>query len=273
MVTLLREQHNEARDLAEMGQIRDALAVQRSVIEHGQADAKPALLYGDLLLRMEQPAEALRWLDVSLNASRAEGDAPKRIIGSALRSQALLALGRPDEATAALPDPSTLEGATSHGGRGARVQVEILRANFLLANDQVAQAAMEIDRVLAEMRSARDLVRWEPSALLTAARIAMADGRASDAVHYATDALRIYERRTLKASQSADVGESLLTLALAQNSVGDRRLTEGRLRRAYEALRYGLGSDHSLTRTAAAMIQEPTSAANVPAPASELHRR
>jgi serine/threonine protein kinase/tetratricopeptide (TPR) repeat protein len=274
MVTTQLEQHNEARDLAEMGQTRDALAIERRVIEHGLSDdARVTLLYGNLLLRMEQPAEALRWLDLSLKSSRAEEDVPRLIIGSALRSRALLALGRFDEATAALPDPSTFEGGTDTASRSARVQVGILRADFFLASNQVAQAAMEIDRVLAEVRAAKDLVRWEPSALLTAARIAMGDQRIADAVRYATDALRIYERRTLEATHSADVGESLLTLATAQKSAGDRRLTEDTVRRAYEALRHSLGPDHSLTRTAAAMLQAPNSAVNVPARAAEIRRR
>lgn len=273
-VGLQVERHNEARDLAEMGQIRDALALQRSVIEHGLSDTAPATLqYGDLLLRMEEPAAALRWLDVSLRASRAEGDMARQIIGSALRSRALLALGRSAEATAALPDLSALEGASDTASRSARVQVGIVRANFLLASNQVAQAAVEIDRVLAEVRSAKDLVRWEPSALLTAARIAMADRRTADAVRYATDALRIYERRALEATHSADVGESLLILAMAQKPAGDPRVSGDRVRRAYEALRYGLGPGHSLTRTAAAMIQEPSSPANASTPAAELHRR
>jgi serine/threonine-protein kinase len=274
MVTNQLEQHNEARDLAEMGQIRHALAIERRVIEHGLSDdARVTLLYGNLLLRMEQPAEALRWLDLSLKSSWAEGDVPRQIIGSALRSRALLALGRFDEATAELPDPSTFEGATDAASRGARVQVGILRANFFLASNQIGQAAMEIDRVLADVRAAKDLVRWEPSALLTAARIAMGDQRIADAVRYATDALRIYERRTLETTHSADIGESLLTLATAQKPAGDRRITEDTVRRAYEALRDGLGPDHSLTRTAAAMLQEPSSAAHVPAPAAELRRR
>jgi hypothetical protein len=175
-----------------------------------------------------------------------------------LRSRALLALGRSAEATAALPDLSTLEGASDTASRRTRVSVGILRANFLLASNQVAQAAMEIDRVLAEVRSAKDLVRWKPTALITAARIAMADRRIDDAVCYAADALRIYERRTLDATHSADVGESLLILAMAQKPAGDPRVTGDRVRRAHEALRYGLGPNHSLTRTAAAMIQEPT---------------
>ena len=252
------ERHNEAGNLEEMGQIRDALALQRGVIEHGMSGVGPVTLqYGALLLRMEEPAEALRWLDTSLRISQAEGDVARQIISSELRSRALLALGRSAEAMAALPDLSTLEGASDTASRSTRVRVGILRANFLLASNQVAQAAMEIDRVLAEVHSAKDLVRWEPSGLITAARIAMVDRRSADAVHYAADALRIYERRTVEATHSADVGESLLILAMAQKSAGDPRVTGDRVRRAYQALRYGFGPDHSLTRTAAAMTQEP----------------
>jgi tetratricopeptide (TPR) repeat protein len=256
-VQMQTARHNEAAYLAEMGQVREGLSLQREVIEHLTAtagDVPPVAtttLYGALLLRMENPAEALRWLDASVQEAQAEGSQRRQIVAGTLRSAALLALGRSEEAWARLPDLASLKEAPDIASRRARVRVEIVRADMLLASHRNTAAREEIDEVLAEIASANSLSRLEPYAYLTAARIAMAEGRVADASRYAGDALRIFERRAAMAARSADVGEALLILATVRKSSGDSQAAQHFARRAHTALSHGLGSEHSLTRAAA----------------------
>jgi tetratricopeptide (TPR) repeat protein len=255
-VQMLSDWHNEAGYLAEMGQVREALSQQRKVIEQmtSGADYVFAVRYGLLLLRMEQSAEALRWLEASVQSAEAEGSRRRRIVAGTLRSAALLALGRPDEAWAGLPDPTILKQAPDTASRRSRISVGIQRADILLASNQAAAARKEIDELLAVVASTNDLFRWAPFVFKAAARVALKEGRTIEASRYAAEALRIFEQRASSAELSADVGESLLILAMARKSSGDSHTARDFARRAYSGLTYGLGTEHSLTRTAASLM-------------------
>ena len=91
------------------------------------------------------------------------------------------------------------------------------------------------------------------AALTTAARIYMAKGKLPQAESFARDALRISEGIARDPAQSADVGEAALVLAMVQQARGDRGAARASVDRSLEALGNGLGSDHPLTREAAAL--------------------
>ena len=252
---MLVELHNEASHLASAGQVRDALARQRNVVARSGPEPAMSRLYGELLLRTEQPVEALQWLDASLRGLREQGAVPMQTFVEALRSSALLALGRTAEALAEFPDLSALEAASDSASRRALLRVRVLRADMLLARNEVAAARSEVDRALANARATNHLGRAQPALFLSAARIAMAERRTADALRYAIEALAIAERRALRADRSADVGESLLVFATSQHAAGDRLAAKDAARRAHQSLRHGLGPEHSLTRAAAAMMR------------------
>jgi hypothetical protein len=70
---------------------------------------------------------------------------------------------------------------------------------------------------------------------------------------FARDALRIAEGIARDPRQSADVGEAALVLAALHQTKGERAAARASVDRALEALGNGLGTEHPLTREAAAL--------------------
>jgi serine/threonine-protein kinase len=257
-VRLLRAQHSAAMYLADVGQIRDALALDREVVMRstpkGGAPVHPTVSegYAEVLLRVGQPANALPWLDQSARAWHEQGATAREIVVRALRSYALLELGRPEEARRALPDLATLAQAPDQTSRQSFVRAGTARANVLLALGEVTGAREQIAQVISRIGAWSDCARWQIPALLTAARAAEAAGAVVEAGHYAADALQIAQQRALRAERSADVGEALWVLAKLRRAEGDVRAAAAMIPRARVALQDALGPDHSLTRAALA---------------------
>jgi hypothetical protein len=83
--------------------------------------------------------------------------------------------------------------------------------------------------------------------LLSQSRLRLAQARPDEAAEAARAAMRLFELNTLDAGQSADVGEAMLALALAQLALDDRTAARQTLKRASLSLRNGLGAEHRLT--------------------------
>ena len=92
------------------------------------------------------------------------------------------------------------------------------------------------------------------AALLVSARIAIAERRFADAEKTANEALVLFQNRARQPELSADVGESLLLLALAQQGLGQPGAAADFARRAEASLAAGLGGHHPLTQQAAALL-------------------
>ena len=88
------------------------------------------------------------------------------------------------------------------------------------------------------------------SALRSAARIEPAGGSATVAESSARAAVEAAEAVARDPAQSADVGEALLLLGLAQRQAGNVSAARESLRRATISLINGLGAEHRLTREA-----------------------
>jgi serine/threonine-protein kinase len=257
-VRLLRAQHSQAMYLADVGQIRDALALDREVVMRstpkGGAPVHPTVSegYAEVLLRMERPADALPWLEQSERAWHLQGATARELVVRTLRSHALFQLGRADEARGVLPDLTTLAEAADQTSRQSFVRAGTIRAGVLLALGEVAHARTQISEVIDRIRTSNDCARWKISALLMAAHIADAVGGVSEAGYYAAEALELAQLRALRTERSADVGEALLVLATLRREEGDLKAAAAMIPRARIALADGLGARHSLTRAAVA---------------------
>lgn len=259
--SLLAAKHTEATLLADLGEIRAALALELDVARHGRirdADVPvhPAvsLTAGELLLRTGEAEQALQWLDEARRNFREQGGAPRAIVADALHASALLALGREAQAQAGFPDLSELAQATDNASRQALARARIIRARFLLSGGATAQAREEIERALTGTRAAKELARHYPAALVAAASIALAEQRNSEAEKLATEALRLREQGARQKNQSADVGESLLLIAKARQAAGNLGGASDAAREALEPLKNGLGDQHALTLQARALL-------------------
>lgn len=257
-VRLLRAQHSEAMYLADVGQLEDALALERDVVTRSTpkdgAPVHPTVSegYGEVLLRMEQPEEALPWLEQSASAWREQGALARELVVRTLRSHALYQLGRAEEARAELPDLATLAHAPDQTSRQSFVRAGTARARVLLALGEIAHAREQITQVVDRVRTSSDCARWRISALLMAARVADAVGAVPEAGHYAAEALELAQQRALQTERSADVGEALLVLANLRREEGDVQAAAVVIPRARAALTDALGPGHSLTRAALA---------------------
>lgn len=257
-IRLLRAQHSEATYLVDVGQVHDALAQERDVVNRSTSkDGNPlhptvSEAYGEMLVRTEDPSAALPWLDAAIESWHAQGAAPRERVVQALRSRALLDLGRQTEARAELPDLTALALARDQTSRQSLVRAGTTRAGVLLALGDVAQAREQIAAVMDHVRASSDCARWQIPALLMAARIAAAEGKTVDAGHYAAEALQIAQQRALRWERSADVGEALLILANVRRAEGDFSSASAMIPRARVALNDALGAQHSLTRAALA---------------------
>ena len=213
-VRLLRARHSEATYLADAGQIEDALALERDVVNRSSSkDGTPlptsvTETYGELLLRMNQPKAALPLLEDSMRAWHAQGATAREQAVHALRDLALVALGRADEARADLPDLSLLAQATDQTSRQSFVRAGTARARVLLALGDPAAAQKQIEQVMAVLGAASDCARWQVPALLAAAHISDVSGNLQAASRYATEALDVARQRAFNADRSADVREA-----------------------------------------------------------------
>jgi hypothetical protein len=96
-----------------------------------------------------------------------------------------------------------------------------------------------------------------PAALRSAARIELAGGSPAVAERYARDAVELAEAGARDPTRSADVGEALLLLGLAQRQGGNASAARASLGRAVVSLTNGLGSGHPLTLEAQKAGAEP----------------
>jgi hypothetical protein len=134
-------------------------------------------------------------------------------------------------------------------GNGDRLaDLERCRAELELARGRVQEARTRIAALLAsqgfpERRDSPVL----PAMLRTAAKIELSGGSPVAAESYAHSALELAETVARDPAQSADVGEALLMLGLAQRARGAQSSAEQSFARAAESLANGLGAAHPLT--------------------------
>ena len=253
-IDYLGARREEALTLYAWGEVLPAHTIIESLVPRwrGMNEAGTAPTWFDstrgvLMLRLGDAASAHTLLVQVAEREKAQGNVFAIVSGHFVLAQALLALGRPDDAEAQL----RAMGGAEPGGAW-RLTPATFRAQLLLARGNAAQALPLIEAELVRLK----YPGAPPSlalaaALRVAAQVHLAAAGVPRAESLATAAVAVAEGVARDPAASADVGEALLTLARVQRSGhGDAAATAAR---ASLALTGGLGPAHPLTIEARAM--------------------
>ncbi len=188
----------------------------------------------------------------AVERSRSQGNVDLALTAEFALAQALLAVGRRDEAGRLLARVEAERPVAS--GRYRMITPAAVRARWALTDGSVADAARVIDDELARMGypGAKDSFALA-AALRVAAQVYLALDEGSRAERYAGAATEIAERLARDSAASAHVGEALLLRAQAQRLQHKDAESIATARRAMPVLAASYGDDHRLTREARAL--------------------
>jgi len=207
-----------------------------------------------VLMRLERFAEGLTLIDSHLQ--RARGAAEPGVLVELLltKASAHARLGESALAERALAEAGPLQDLGASTAQ-LRSYAQSTRAEIALSRKDLAAARQHIDEALAVSGYGTSKPeRTLKSALLGAARIALAMNQHADAEKFATAALQISERNARRTDSSADVGQALLLLAQATAHTASAATLRSRLERATRCLSNGLHPEHRLTAEARKML-------------------
>jgi tetratricopeptide (TPR) repeat protein len=256
----LAAQHNIASGLLNFGEIGKALEQEKQTIARARSATSDGLiqpslseLYGTLLVRLNAPLAALPAFDDALAAARRSDDVESELYAYTAKANALIDLGRFDEARTDLEAVTRLAKGRDAISRRPLQRMAILEAKLLLANNRLDEAQRKIDAVLHDLRAPNTGgYGYLAPALALSSRIFLAEHAWADAERTATEALALYDQLARDPAASADVGETLLLLARAQVGLGQSGVAGDTARRAIIPLKAALGATHPLTLEAAA---------------------
>jgi tetratricopeptide (TPR) repeat protein len=235
---------------------RESLARVPTLRETQQLPAQ-SLLCAIALIRMDKAAEAERLLTEATAQARADKNEFLAAITTFQRGRALLELKRYDESAAEFLASETYWKRDLTVNRDRLNDLERSRAELALALGRPDEARARIGALLTGLgyRERRDGALL-PAALRAAARIELAGGSPAVAERYARAAVELAETVARDPARSADVGEALLLLGLAQREGKNPSSAHGSLERAVVSLTNGLGAGHRLTREAQDALRE-----------------
>jgi serine/threonine-protein kinase len=253
--------NNMVVSLVQMGEWRTALtqeqaiaAQARSGSSEGEVEAFITGNLGVIEFRLNQLQPALASFATAIDYARRSDDPFTQVATYANRARLLVALGRFDEAARDIADARDLARGKEAAYSRPLLRAATAEAELLLARGDSAAAHRQIDTVIEQLSAPATRGNdYYGAALLVSARIAIAEQRFIDAEKTATDALTLFQSRARRPELSADVGESLLLLAQAQQGLGKRSAAADSARRAETSLAAGLAPDHPLTRLAATL--------------------
>jgi serine/threonine protein kinase/tetratricopeptide (TPR) repeat protein len=249
---------NQGQNHLRLGEVRQAEVLGREVLDRLRALRKnepiaPAqsVGYAITLIRLDRAAEAERLLTGALAQARADDSDFWAAYAAFHRGRALLALGRPAESEADFLAAETHWNLDRIGNRVRLGDLERSHAELDFALGRPQQARARIARLLTDLGfPGRREGPVLPPTLRAAARIDLSAGSTATAERYARAAVEIAEAVARDPEQSADVGEALLLLGLAQRDAGNPSAARQSFQRATVSLANGLGTEHPLTREA-----------------------
>jgi tetratricopeptide (TPR) repeat protein len=258
--------YNLAFDLMQMGELTTALPLEQAILAQARAAANDGSVeasittgMGVIEFRLNQLQAALASFDSSILSAEHSGEPMPQVYAHANRAKVLIAMGRLDEAGHEISKARDLSRGKEAGFSRPLSRAATAEAELSLARGDFAAARRRIDTVIDELsQPATRGNDYHGAALLVSARIDLAEQRFLDAEKAATDALTVFKNRARQPERSADVGESLLLLALAQRGLGQPEAAADSARKARTSLVAGLGPDHPLTHQAAALMSNST---------------
>jgi len=245
-----------ASSFRELGQVRRAASIHHGAAADRSATGPGKMLYGEVLSRLGHHEAALPLLRSAMEEIDREGHEVFRIRARLALAEGLLAAGKVSEAEPPLQDATTLMLADELKYDRLLIEAHRLRAGILLGQERLDPAEVELARALQRHADGGRGDTGRARILLSQSRLQLAQARPAEAADSARDAMRLFELNTLDAGQSADVGEAMLALALAQLALNDRSAARQNLDRASLSLRNGLGADHRLTLLATTLSSD-----------------
>ena len=202
------------------------------------------------MVRLGHAGEALPFAHAAIERARQGGNDFMLKHALATLADTHLQLGDLTAAAKAVQAAEALVRRGPDRGDTARY-VDDVAARLDLARGETASARTRIESALRAVGyPQREAVNVTDDLLMTAADVALSEGRAGDAEEYARAAVRATESMARGPETSADVGESLLRLANALVAQGDYAAALPLLARAERCLSNGLGKQHALTQRA-----------------------
>lgn len=240
----------------ELGQVKRAASMHEEAAADHAATGPGKMLYGELLSRLGRPEEAVSLLRDALEEIDRSGHEVFRVRARLALTEGLLAAGDFGDAEQTLQDAATLMLADELKYDRRLIDAHRLRAGILLGQERLDEAEAELAHARKRHADGKHGDLAEARLLLLVSRLQLARARPGEAAAAARAALELFESITLEPEQSADVGEALLALALAQLAMDDGNAARQSLARASLSLHNGLGADHSLTLMAGTLAAE-----------------
>lgn len=252
---------NRATLLFRLGEVRQARGAYQDAMRRLQTlrpgqPPTPAIAvnYSVTLIRLGMTGEARDMLAAAREQSRTLGNQFWQAIAAFHLGRTMLLAGHPEQAQPHLEEARGIWRKDELANRDRLADLGRIFAEMELARSRSDVAADHIDAALLKFgypadKSGNGLV----TSLISASRIALVRGDSDKAVSFAEQALTLAESLARDPRQSADVGESLLTLADARKAQGQAASARVLLERAVESLSNGLGEEHTLTKRAQAM--------------------
>ena len=254
--------------LASMGEIREALVQRVEIGKRLQVLESPGkeplyypVNYAGLLVRIGKPEQALQELNGVLERARTSGNRFWLINALNSAAAAYLALHDPDQVSAVLAENTQLLTTLQPDNPELRLRVARAEAQLDLERGDVAEARKQVESTLAAMNyPVQKPSRAGYFVVLTAADVALVEGRNADAESLARGALGAAEAVARGPDTSADVGEALLRLGSAKLAMGQGAEAHSLFARAERCLTNGYGADHPATHKAHAQWAASTRA-------------
>jgi non-specific serine/threonine protein kinase/serine/threonine-protein kinase len=239
----------EVRQAEELG--RQALDRMRMIERDQPLAPAQSVAYAITLIRLDRATEAEGLLAAARAEAQTGGNQAMVPYAAFHLGRALLALGRHAESDQEFQVAATSWAQDPVAHRDRLADLERSRAELELARGLTSQARSRITALLASMEyPERRVGPVLPATLRSAARIELAGGSPAAAESYAQAAVELAQTVARDPEQSADVGEALLLLGLAQRASDNLAAARQSFERATVSLTNGLGADHRLTREA-----------------------
>jgi serine/threonine-protein kinase len=248
---------NQGQNHLRLGEVKKAEELGREVLDRLRAlrqnqPIAPAqnVGYAITLIRLGRVAEAERLLTGALTQAQADASDFWAANAAFHRGRALLVLGRPTESEADFLAAGKYWKLDPIGHSVRLEDLERSRAELDLALGRGEQARARIAALLTNLGfpERRDGAVLPPT-LRSAARIELSAGSTTIAERYARAAVELAEAVARDPDQSADVGEALLLLGLAERAIAPDAAIP-LLERAADVLTNSLGPEHPLAREA-----------------------